>query len=307
MLCPKCQFISFDHLSACGKCHHDLSGIGTVLHGAAASISSRLFLGGVLKTFPATEPESVVIPAVTPAEPMGFAPEPEPLPLEQHIELEVSEISAAEQSPGLEFTLDETPPLDTTDINAITTEDKELPPPEAEAITLLEIESEEESGQPVPPPEATAETADQTLEIDALNLTLDTPVEEPVHAETQTEEEQVKPLTVDLNEIDLSDLMHAQDKTPSDEAASGTEPADSGLDIEDTMDLSLFSGEGNELPTVDELLSDASNGLEPIDLTLMDEALVELTMDPDRKEVGQAIPASGQTKEPELSMEESDK
>ena len=49
MLCPKCGYISFDNLSSCLKCSHDLSGAAADLSGAATRVEQIFFLGSLLK------------------------------------------------------------------------------------------------------------------------------------------------------------------------------------------------------------------------------------------------------------------
>ena len=302
MLCPKCGFISFDHLSVCGKCHHDLSGVGTALHGTAASTTCQLFLGSVLKEAePAakSEPEIAATASFTTEEYAKAGPEPATYFPDME---EATEGTAADQSSGLEFDLDEISLSDSSDLTSVTavekSAEKETPPPSAETITLLAREDIKEGGQPMasPPPEIAAA---QTLEIDVSSLTLDTFEETPTG-----EKEPESSLTIDFNEIDLSDLVHTPGKKTSDQAESGARPQDGGPDLEDTMDLSLFGGESNEPPS-DELLYDKGDTLDPIDLTLVDEALVELTMDPGHKEEPPQV--KKQPEEPELHMEESDK
>jgi hypothetical protein len=174
---------------------------------------------------------------------------------------------------------------------------QETPPPAEEAITLFELEADKEEGQP---PASMPEAAGQSLEIDASSLTLDTSEEPPPAGE-----EQEAPLTIDFNEIDLSDLVHAPGKTTAAQAEGGALLQDGDTDLEDTMDLSLFVGESSEPAADAELPSYKADTLDPIDLTLVDEALVELTMDQGHKEV--PPPGKGQPEVPELHMEESDK
>jgi hypothetical protein len=66
------------------------------------------------------------------------------------------------------------------------------------------------------------------------------------------------------------------------------------------MDLSLFVGDSHDTHGEPDFFP-SHNDLEPIDLTLMDDALVELSVDPGRKE--STFPKNGPSEEPELSME----
>jgi len=45
MRCPKCSYISFDHLASCSKCGNDLSELVTLLHGTAIEVETPFFLG----------------------------------------------------------------------------------------------------------------------------------------------------------------------------------------------------------------------------------------------------------------------
>ena len=48
MRCPKCGFISFDHLTSCAKCGRDISEVASELQGTSIKIESPMFLGGAL-------------------------------------------------------------------------------------------------------------------------------------------------------------------------------------------------------------------------------------------------------------------
>ena len=85
-------------------------------------------------------------------------------------------------------------------------------------------------------------------------------------------------LAATLHEIDLSDLVHDVGESG---AKDGAEASAGGLDFEDTMDLSLFIGETESPPAS---FPSPERGVEPIDLTLVDDALVDLAVDPSRKE-----------------------
>jgi hypothetical protein len=48
MRCPKCGFISFDHLTSCAKCGRDISEVASDLQGTSIKVESPMFLGGAL-------------------------------------------------------------------------------------------------------------------------------------------------------------------------------------------------------------------------------------------------------------------
>ena len=55
MRCPKCGFISFDHLSSCAKCGRDISETASELQGTSIKVESPMFLGGALATLAGQE------------------------------------------------------------------------------------------------------------------------------------------------------------------------------------------------------------------------------------------------------------
>ena len=48
MRCPKCGFISFDHLTSCAKCGRDISEVASELQGTSIKVETPMFLGGAL-------------------------------------------------------------------------------------------------------------------------------------------------------------------------------------------------------------------------------------------------------------------
>jgi len=48
MRCPKCGFISFDHLTSCAKCGRDISEVASDLQGTSIKVESPMFLSGAL-------------------------------------------------------------------------------------------------------------------------------------------------------------------------------------------------------------------------------------------------------------------
>jgi len=51
MRCPKCGFISFDHLSACAKCGKDVAEVASELQGTSIKVATPMFLSGALAAY----------------------------------------------------------------------------------------------------------------------------------------------------------------------------------------------------------------------------------------------------------------
>ena len=57
MRCPKCSFISFDHLTSCTKCGRDISELAVELQGTSIKTEAPMFLSGALGAFTGEEEE----------------------------------------------------------------------------------------------------------------------------------------------------------------------------------------------------------------------------------------------------------
>ena len=55
MRCPKCGFISFDHLASCSKCGRDISEVASELQGTSIKVDPPMFLSGALAAFAESE------------------------------------------------------------------------------------------------------------------------------------------------------------------------------------------------------------------------------------------------------------
>ncbi len=321
MLCPKCGFISFDHLAVCGKCNNDLSGIGTNLHGTAVDVEGRFFLGQALKEDlgphedqpegTASSAVAIDVPfeqeqSVDAAEEMGSA-------TPDFRQEAATEVFLADEPPALEFELDEITLVDSSSVGVARTEEKavgEGVDAEEAEVTLLDFGGEDGGGQEdASLSEDEAEIDGEALGIDTSTLTLDSFEEEAAQSasnEESVDEEQSGQLTIDLNAIDLSDLVHSQSGDSPGREEAGSSAEDGGLDFEDTMDLSLFVGETHEVSPVDLEQSSMEKGSDPIDLSLVDEALVDLAVDHGRQEKT-FQEEEGHSDILELSMEDSSK
>jgi hypothetical protein len=328
MLCPKCGFISFDHLADCVNCHNDLSMIAGELHGTAANVAGLFFLGSLIKDSAtgtegaALEAEGVTLGAEGLAQDEIEIAGDDTLIIEAEDlgPLEEPEEAAAEEPPLVEFDFFETMNQDGTEVGLSLGEEVATAARPVEAVSSEELPAMPEVEAPLvtmddkemaePPPMA-AEVDDveddalpATLEIDTQTLDLDAGDQEGLLGMDSPEEEsQSGQLTIDLDSIDLSDLVHGGQGAATDQSDADTTDG-GGLGPDDTMDLSLFSGEGFAPLVADAVRPVAEGELNPVDLSLMDDALVELTVEPSRKE--EAVSASGGADILELSMEESD-
>ena len=55
MRCPKCGFISFDHLASCAKCGRDISEVASELQGTSIKVETPMFLSGALAALSESE------------------------------------------------------------------------------------------------------------------------------------------------------------------------------------------------------------------------------------------------------------
>jgi hypothetical protein len=55
MRCPKCGFISFDHLASCAKCGRDISEVASELQGTSIKVEVPMFLSGALAALSESE------------------------------------------------------------------------------------------------------------------------------------------------------------------------------------------------------------------------------------------------------------
>ena len=55
MRCPKCGFISFDHLTSCASCGRDISEVASELQGTSIKVDPPMFLGGALAAMTSAE------------------------------------------------------------------------------------------------------------------------------------------------------------------------------------------------------------------------------------------------------------
>lgn len=122
------------------------------------------------------------------------------------------------------------------------------------------------------------------LEIDESDLTLESVAEDDPQSATdgQSKENPQGQMTLDLEGIDLSDLTHSPGDAPTSAQETAPEDAVNGIDFDEIMDLSLLIDETPEEVSEESEDESRSSDLAPVDLTLVDDALVELTVDSGR-------------------------
>ncbi len=139
MRCPKCGFISFDHLISCAKCGRDIAEVASELQGTSIKVETPMFLSGALAAY-ADREES----------------------FEDHaMESEVDE--------GIDFSMDEAPMDEGPVEMAGADEDIDFSFDEDEKadISLAEAEAEEAAGIVEEAVEEAEQDVDYTLEADA--------------------------------------------------------------------------------------------------------------------------------------------
>lgn len=230
MRCPKCGYISFDHLAACSSCSRDLTAIALELHGTSIESDLSLFLGSVIGEEP-TEAE-----------------------------LQFSEQDAMTgQADELIFGSD------------LTTDDQEITIQLDEPQTTPELEEEALTLNLEPQPELTLDM-DEIPALDLSQIEGEASADEVQSDQTamlfaeagEFQEGQGEKLTLNLDEIDLSDLApldeedHTAAVAPQSEPEPETEPEitlDLGMDADTdsgaTLDLGSAMAEENETPILD--------------------------------------------------------
>jgi len=136
MRCPKCGFISFDHLTSCTKCGKDIAEVASELQGTSIKTESPMFLSAALAAF-ADREESFEEHAMEAevGEGIDFSMEDEPV--------EEEAVAAAEAEEDIDFSIEQEE--------------------EQADISLAEAEAEEAAGTE----EETEESVDLALEAEA--------------------------------------------------------------------------------------------------------------------------------------------
>ena len=274
MRCPKCGFISFDHLTLCSKCGKELAETSDQLKGTSIRSHTSYFLGSVLGVETA-EPEN------------RAAGEADAYDADDSIELDIST---------------EGPDEDEIDLSGMEVDDEEDSEEAAGIIMPGMEEFSEEDEIPTISPNQFEDTdkSDEDASEGGIVFSLD---ESALEIEEQNEEpvdEAIAGIAAldgesspAVNEIDMSELVSLQDTegpaslgtldldTPAAEEPPGTTPLpefdnvpemdkDSGLDVmslvtdETGLDLSAFNGDSAGEMESEEFEADGDDELDDL-------------------------------------------
>ncbi len=299
MLCPKCGHISFDSLVSCPSCNQDLAETQKTLNGTAVVVEEQYFLDSIY----GHDDETIQQP--TPPEDEYDGPSEGESGPESDESTLLDE--TADGQDEISFDLGEMPPLDQSSLDLDSDQDSDDGQIAEGAAALMdntlgneaEISPDPEAGislEPEPaelikeekglsPESISDEEADDdllTLDIESLSLEIDdSPLEEPAGPVEEAGDSGA--LSLDLEQIDLSDLVHAPQPAASTVENSTIPRVDESLDIEgvniDEQELTLESlepgAEALELEFDQDNQEMENASLEPIDLSLDMEAAPE--------------------------------
>jgi len=139
MRCPKCGFISFDHLTSCVKCGKDIAEVASELQGTSINVETPMFLSGALAAYAdrATSFEDHAMD-VEADEGIDFSMEDE--------EVEEEAVEMAEAQEDVDFSIEEERESDISLAEAEAEEAASTPAETPEAAGVkLEAEAEEEA------------------------------------------------------------------------------------------------------------------------------------------------------------------
>ncbi len=152
MRCPKCGFISFDHLTSCAKCGKDIAEVASEVQGTSIKVETPMFLSTALAAYSDNE-DSFEEVAMEDEFDEGIDFSMDDAPAGE----ETVEMGGAEADVDFSFEEEEAGP----DIN--------LAEVEEEALTM-DVEAEEAVESSVPGPtlaeEAAPEAADESFEVE---------------------------------------------------------------------------------------------------------------------------------------------
>ncbi len=306
MLCPKCGYISFDSLDSCPSCNQDLAETRKTLNGTAIMVEEQYFLGSIYGQDDDTVQHS------TPPDEYDNQSEEESMPESNE---STSLDKTADDQDEISFDLGEMPPLDQSSLDLspdLDSDDEQgaegtaalmddipgseaeiSPEPEAgisltESADLIEeelppesVSKEEADVAPIILESPLSETKDKkedddqlTIDIDSLSLEIDdSPLEEPAGPATEADDSET--LSLDLEQIDLSDLVHDPQPAASARENSTIPQVEESLDTGDVnideQELTLENLEPEEEALELEFDQDSKGvnaSLEPIDLSI---------------------------------------
>jgi hypothetical protein len=151
MRCPKCGFISFDHLTSCAKCRKDIVEVATELQGTSIKVETPMFLSGALASYADTEEsfEEHAMEAEVDDE-IDFSME------DEAVEEEAVEMAEAEEDVDFSFEEEE----EEADVSLAEAEAEEAAGIEEEAVDFAIEDEVEEDVEEAAEPEA----ADKSFE-----------------------------------------------------------------------------------------------------------------------------------------------
>lgn len=274
MLCPKCSHISFDSLDSCPSCSQDLAETKKALNGTAIKVEEQYFLGSIYGH------EETAQQSVEPDIEYDNQPEMPSTPESLDDESRSLDETTGDQG-DISFELEEMPPLDQSSLDLAPDQNNDEWNTDEEASILMDNGPEEdgisltpEATEPIaevkepaaptiptqeedisPLPESTkGEEEDQlTLDIDSLSLEIN---DSSLAADTTLggETEEPDSLSLDLEQIDLSDLVHAPEPVTATENNSAPPQSVESLNIEDVnIDSQELTLESQEQPVEEAL------------------------------------------------------
>lgn len=280
MRCPKCGYISFDHLVACGKCSHDLTEISTMLKGTGFQSLGTFFLSELIPDYTAG---STMIP--TPGTIPDFDQEIPDMPISEDLgdpsglNINISDLEALgdiSDLPGEEGTDDQTLVDDELSLEGL-----EMP-----EVDLSQFAGDNED----PSVSASPEDNDLSLadhEIPEMDLgEIDFEPEPPAEDSASpaiapaTDGEEDTLFDVDIEEENAAEVSVAPgediDLAMEDEEATEEESPEASVSLAD-IDLSLGEEEQKEVETDEEVmdLADLDLGDVALDLDKDGEAMAK--------------------------------
>jgi hypothetical protein len=275
--------MSFDNLTSCAKCQHDLAEVQAELQGTAIQADECFFLDSALLTgdsVPADHQPEAEASEMEDIDTDNQAEDniPEPEKAQAEAVLEPEEVSAPEVA---EIVMEpETADTDTPDLaldEVMAPPAQEEDEPQAQTADMESLASPEEEPQASPEDEhiaADEEGAETALDINALTLEIND--EEPEAAAEESEKDDGQ-IPIDLEQIDLSDLLHPPEQTAP--AAQSTEETADQDDKNGTPDLNLEDTPANPEPDLDDLTLEIGSADTGPELKMEDTDSEDTTLD----------------------------
>lgn len=308
MRCPKCGYISFDHLSSCAKCSRNLADVAEDLQGTSMETDLSLFLGSVIEAEPSeTElhegdtfaAESDIDLTLEEEEPM--------LDLGEEAEADVLNVSEEE----LTLDIEEVPPIDLSGIGEEEQTDKtdklfadaqgyteeqgiKGPSVDLEGIDLSDLAPLEEAVEEEPALELEGET-------EAAAAPEETALELEDEAALELAEEEQEEVSLDL-EYDEEAAEEPALKLEEEAEAAGA-PEEGALELEEEAALEP-SEEAEEEVALE--LAEEEQEEATLDLETEDESAEELSLEFEEEPAEEDALELGEEEEGDKEIELSD-